>query len=101
MAEHTVGTGRMDSTREAIADRLHGAASTIRDRANAGSEAITGRAESVAGALESSASYIESLDARRVMRDLFSVIKKHPTQSLLVAGFIGYLLARAFRSDRD
>ncbi len=100
MMERSVGTGKMDSTREAIADRLHGAAGTIRERAAAGGEALTERAGSVADKLDASASYVESRNARRMMRDLLVVIKNHPTQSLLLAGLVGFMVARAFRRDR-
>jgi len=99
MAERSVGAGRMDSTREAIADRLRGAAGTIREQASAGSEALTERAESAADKLDASASYIESFDARRMMQDLLSVIKKYPTQSVLVAGLVGFLVARTLRRN--
>jgi hypothetical protein len=92
--------GKMDSTREAIADRLRGAAGTIREQASAGSEAITDRAESAADKLDASASYIESFDARRMMQDLFSVTKKYPAQSLLVAGLLGFLVARILPRGR-
>src|SRR5579871_6219893 len=92
--------GKMDSTREAIADRLRGAAGTIREQASAGSEAISDRAESAAGTLDASASYIESFDARRMMQDLFSVTKKYPAQSLLAAGLLGFLVARILPRGR-
>jgi hypothetical protein len=91
--------GTMDSTREAIAERLHGAADTIRDRVTAGNEALTDRAASIADKLDASASYVESRDPRRMMRDLLRVIKSHPTQSLLLAGLVGFMVARAFRRD--
>jgi hypothetical protein len=85
----------MDSTREAIADRLRGAAGTIREQVAAGAEALTDRAESAADKLDASASYIESRDARRMLQDLLGVIKRHATQSLLLAGLVGFLVARA------
>lgn len=94
-----VGAGKMDSTREAIADRLHGAAGTIREQATAGSEALTAGAESVASKLDASASYVASRDGRRMMRDLLSVIERYPAQSLLLAGLVGFMVARVLRSD--
>lgn len=91
--------GSIDSNRQPFADRLHAAAGTIRDRAAAGSEAVGNAAESAAERLDASATYIESRTARQMMHDLLGVIKKHPTQSLLVAGFLGFLVARALRKD--
>jgi hypothetical protein len=102
MAERSsVGAGKADSTREAIAERIRGAAGTIRDRASAGSEALTQGAESAAGKLDASASYIESRDAGRMLQDLVSVVKRYPTQSLLVAGLLGFLVARMLPRSAD
>ena len=101
MAERNVGAGKADSTREAIAERLRGAAGTIRDHANAGSEALADRAQSAAETLDASAKYIESFDARRMMQDLISVTKKYPAQSLAVAGLLGFLVGRILPRGGD
>jgi len=90
---------RVDTARESIGDRLADAADTIREQANAGSEAMLGAAESAAGKLDASASYIKSRDVGEMMQDLWRVVKRHPTQSLLLAGLVGFLIARALRSD--
>jgi ElaB/YqjD/DUF883 family membrane-anchored ribosome-binding protein len=78
---------KFESARQPVADRLHTAADKVR-----------GAAGSAADKLEQSADYIESRDARRMLTDLVAVIKRHPAQSLVVAGVVGFLIARAFRN---
>lgn len=92
---------KVNSARQPIADKLHGAASAVRGQAEslAAGEGVVGVAQSAADKLESSAAYIESHDAREMVNDLMAVVKKHPTQSLLIAGAFGFLIARALRSD--
>jgi hypothetical protein len=94
-------TSKIDSARQPIADKLHGAAGAIRDQAQAlaAGEGLVGVAKSAADKLESSATYLESHDTQQMIQDLVSIVKKHPTQSLLLAGAVGFLVARAFRSD--
>lgn len=94
---------RLEGARRPFADKLHGAADTIRERAShlPGGESIAGAAHSTADKLETSASYIESHDTRQMMQDFMAVVKRNPTQSLLIAAALGFLLARAFRSDSD
>ena len=92
---------RVDATRQPIADKLHGAAGAIRDQAQglAAGEGLVGVAKSAADKLDSSATYIESHDTQQMMQDLVGIVKRHPAQSLLLAGALGFLVARAFRSE--
>ena len=94
-------TSKVDSARQPIADKLYGAAGAIRDQAQSmgAGETVSGAAQTAADKLESSASYLESHDAKQMVQDLISVVKRHPTQSLLLAGAVGFLVARAFRAD--
>jgi ElaB/YqjD/DUF883 family membrane-anchored ribosome-binding protein len=85
---------KVDSVREPVADKLRGAADTLRQKG----ERIPGGA-AVAGAAEASASYIESHNAQQMVEDVMTIVKKNPAQSLLVAGVLGFLIARAFRRD--
>jgi len=93
--------GKLDSAREPIADKLQGAADTLREQATRlpGGEKVAGVARSAADKLESSAGYLQSHNTQEIMQDLMAIVKRHPTQSLLVAGALGFLLARALRSD--
>jgi ElaB/YqjD/DUF883 family membrane-anchored ribosome-binding protein len=92
---------RVNATRQPIADKLHGAAGAIRDQAQglAAGEGLVGVAKTAADKLESSASYIESHDTKQMMQDLVDLVKRHPTRSLLLAGAVGFLVARAFRGE--
>jgi ElaB/YqjD/DUF883 family membrane-anchored ribosome-binding protein len=92
---------RMDATRQPIADKLHGAAGAIRDQAQglASGEGLVGVAKNAADKIDSSAAYIESHDTKQMIQDLVSIVKRHPAQSLLVAGAVGFLVARALRSE--
>ena len=94
-------TSKIDSARQPIADKLHGAAGAIRDQAQglAAGEGLVGVAKTAADKLDSSATYLESHDTQQMIQDLVSIVKKHPTQSLLLAGAVGFLVARAFRTD--
>jgi ElaB/YqjD/DUF883 family membrane-anchored ribosome-binding protein len=85
---------KFDDARQPVVDKLHDAADKVREHA----DRISGAAEGAADRLDASAKYIKSLDARRMAKDLVGVIKKHPAQSLLIAGVVGFLVARAFRS---
>ncbi len=82
-----------------IADKLHGTADAIRDKVESAGEGVGGVAQSAADKLEASASYLESHSTAQMMQDLIAIVKKHPTQSLLLGGAVGFLCVRAFRSD--
>jgi uncharacterized protein YjbJ (UPF0337 family) len=92
---------RIDSARQPVADKLHGAADTIREQASRlpGGEKVAGVAQGAADTLESSAAYIESHDAQQMAQDLLAIVKRHPAQALIFAGALGFLVARALRSD--
>lgn len=92
---------KLDSAREPIADKLQGAADTLREHADRlpGGEKVAGAARSAADKLESSASYLVSHTAEDIGQDLMTLVKQHPARSMLIAGAVGFLLARALRSD--
>jgi len=85
---------KFEGVRKPVADKLNDAADKVREHA----DRLSGAAGNAADRLEASADYIKSRDARRMAQDLVSVIKKHPAQSLVIAGVVGFLIARAFRS---
>jgi ElaB/YqjD/DUF883 family membrane-anchored ribosome-binding protein len=87
---------KLDSARQSAAGRLHDAAKTVRQ----GGEAVAGAAQSTAKKLAASADYLDSHDAKRMMKDLMEVVKKHPGRSILIAGVVGFLIARTLRSSR-
>jgi ElaB/YqjD/DUF883 family membrane-anchored ribosome-binding protein len=92
---------KVETARQPIADKLHRAAGAIRDQAQAlvSGDGLVGTARTAADKLESSATYIESHDTQEMIQDFVAMVKRHPTQSLLLAGAVGFLVARAFRSE--
>ena len=97
--------GKLDAARQPVADKLHGAANAVRGNAErlydseGVSEGVSDVAHSAADRIESSATYLESHDVRQIAQDLVAVVKRYPTQSLLIAGAVGFLCGRAFRSN--
>jgi len=91
---------KIDSVREPVADRLRGAADVIRDKGGSlpGGASVANATQGAADRLETTADYIESHSAKEMVADLMDLVKQHPTQSLLIAGALGFLIARAFRS---
>jgi ElaB/YqjD/DUF883 family membrane-anchored ribosome-binding protein len=69
-------SAKIDEKRESAADRLKGAA----------------------GGLESTASYLREHDAKRILADIGSLVKRYPAQSILAAVTLGFLVGRALRN---
>jgi ElaB/YqjD/DUF883 family membrane-anchored ribosome-binding protein len=90
--------------RQPVADKLHDAASAIRGNAErlygrqGISEGVSDVAQAAADRIDASASYLESHDIQQMAQDLGAVVKRYPTQSLLIAGAVGFLCGRALRS---
>ena len=91
---------RIDGSRQPAADRMRSAAEAIRGRADRlpGGETVSSVAQSAADKLDASASYLESHNAREMMADALAVVKRYPIRSALIAGALGFLIARALRS---
>lgn len=91
----------IDDARPPVADKLHDAAESVRQKAQRlpGGEKIADTVQGAAGKLEASANYLQSHDSREMLQDLWGFIKRHPAQSLIVAGVLGFFVARGLRSD--
>jgi ElaB/YqjD/DUF883 family membrane-anchored ribosome-binding protein len=80
-----------------VGGQVRKAAGTLRERLP--HEGMIGSAaESVAGTLESGATYLEEHDLRAMADDVAGVIRTHPIQSVLIGIGIGFLLGRTLRS---
>lgn len=96
----SAGSGKM---RGPVADRLHGAAEAVRERAQTLygaqrlSEGTADMAHAAADRIDSSASYIATNDFAHMAADLGAAMKRYPVRSLVVAGVFGFLLARVLR----
>lgn len=92
---------KVNEGREATAKGLDSAASTVRDRADQvpGGPRVKEFAHGAADRLSTTADYIRSHDATRVMADLEGLVKNNPGTALVVAAAFGFVLARALSRD--
>jgi ElaB/YqjD/DUF883 family membrane-anchored ribosome-binding protein len=91
----------IDAGRATAADGLDTAASALDDRAAdlPGGKTVRNVARATADRLSTSADYVRSHDARRMMADLETVVKRNPGPALVVAAAFGFLLARALSRE--
>jgi ElaB/YqjD/DUF883 family membrane-anchored ribosome-binding protein len=94
-------TDKVNEGREAAADRLESAASTVHDRADQlpGGAKVKEFAHAAADRLRTTADYMRSHDATRMMADVESLVKNNPGPALVVAAAFGFLLGRALSRD--
>jgi ElaB/YqjD/DUF883 family membrane-anchored ribosome-binding protein len=95
-AADTVNEGR-----EAGADGVDSAASSVRDRADQlpGGPKVQEFAHATAERLSSTADYMRSHDAAGVMRDIEGMVRNNPGPALAVAAAFGFLLGKALSRD--
>ena len=91
----------IDESRSTAADGLDAAASALHDRAAdlPGGETVRTVARATADRLGSSAEYVRTHDAKRMMADVESLVKSNPGPALAVAAAFGFLLGRALSRD--
>lgn len=83
------------------ADRLESAASTVADRVEnlPGGNRVKEFAQAAADRLGTTADYMRSHDAKRMMSDVETVVRNNPGPALLVAAALGFLVGRAVVRD--
>jgi ElaB/YqjD/DUF883 family membrane-anchored ribosome-binding protein len=87
---------RLKETASTAGKRLEGAGHSVRDQAPA--EGVMGAAAgSVADVLERTGDYLEKQELRDIGRDLRSLLRRRPIQTVLVSVGAGYLLGRIMR----
>jgi len=87
---------RADAATTTVGTKMQDAAQLLRERAPA--EGTIGTAAgATAQTLERAGSYLQQQDLTGMRSDLESIIRRHPTESLLVAFGVGFLLARSSR----
>jgi hypothetical protein len=84
-------TEKMEATRVAAAGGLDSTASALH---NSG-EKVADLAHGTADKLNSGAKYLRNNDVPGIFSDLQATVRKNPGVSLLVAGFVGFAVARA------
>jgi ElaB/YqjD/DUF883 family membrane-anchored ribosome-binding protein len=94
-------TDKVNQGRETAADQLENAASTVHDRADQlpGGPKVKEFAHAAADRLSSTADYMRSHDARRMLADGETLVKNNPGPALVVAAAFGFLLGRALSRD--
>ncbi len=99
-AARDAGTA-LDDSRSAAADNLDAAASAVHDRVAdlPGGESVRNVARATADRLSSSADYVRTHDARRMMADVESIVRSNPAPALAIAATLGFVLGRALSRD--
>lgn len=90
-------TTKVDEGRSMAADRLDGVASAVQERVGElpGGQRVKEFASAAADRLSTTADYMRTHDARRMMADVESVVKNNPGPALLVAAVFGFVLGRS------
>ena len=92
----------IDDRRVGVADGLEGAARGLHNKADsiAGSgERVSRATHEVADKVENASRYIRDKDAKDMLADVESMVRAHPTRSLLAVLAVGFLAGRALRND--
>ena len=91
----------IDESRSTAADGLDSAASALHDRVDdlPGGETVRHLARATANRLSTSADYVRSHDAKRMVADVETFVKGNPGTALVAAAAFGFLFARALSRD--
>jgi hypothetical protein len=92
-------TEKLGQQRGNAAEGLDRAASTIHDRAEGvpGGPKVVKMTHSIADGMESTASYLRDHDFKKMGKDVMDVCRRYPTQSVVVALAVGFLIGRSRR----
>jgi hypothetical protein len=92
----TQAVDRADAATTTVGEKMTDVAQTIRQKAPT-TGTVANVADTAADTLERAGSYLQQQDLADMRGDLESMIRRYPTQSLLIGFGIGYLLARSTR----
>jgi ElaB/YqjD/DUF883 family membrane-anchored ribosome-binding protein len=87
-------TRKVDEGRSLAADRLDGVASAVKERVGElpGGERVKEFASAAADRLSTTADYMRTHDAKRMVADAETVVKNNPGPALLVAAVFGFVV---------
>jgi len=90
---------KLDRQRENAAEGLGRVASTIHEKADSvpGGPKVVNFTHTIANGMDSTATYLREHDFSKMGEDLMGVCRKYPTQSLVAALALGFLLGRSAR----
>ena len=79
------------------ADRLDGVAAAVQERVGElpGGQQLKDLASAAADRVSTTADYVRTHDAKRMMADVETVVKNNPGPALLVAAVFGFVLGRS------
>ena len=99
--EVTLCTPGKTSTQLMAADRLDSAVSAVQERMGElpGGQRVKELASAAADRFSTTADYVRTHDAKRMMADVETVVKNNPGPALLVAAAFGFVLGRALTRD--
>ena len=94
-------TMKVDEGGSMAADRLHSAVAAVQQRVGElpGGQRVKELTAAAADRLSTTADYMRSHDAKRMMADVETVVKNNPGPALLVAAVFGFVLGRALTRD--
>jgi len=90
---------KLGQQRENVAEGVGRVASTMHEKADnvPGGPKVVNFTHSIADGMESTATYLRDHDFSKMGGDLMKVCRKYPTQSLVAALAVGFLLGRSAR----
>jgi hypothetical protein len=90
---------RLGQQRESAAETLGRAASSIHEKSDSvpGGPRVVNFTHSIADGIETTASYLRNHDFSEMGKDVMNVCRRYPTQSLVAALAIGFLIGRSRR----
>ncbi len=96
--ESVAGFGRrtveqLDAQRHPASQTLNRTAAALHRRA----DAVAGAAHATADRLQATADYVGGHDMKAMSTDAQGLVRRYPGPALLVAGILGFLVARAVR----
>jgi len=92
---------KVDEGRSRAADHLDSAVSAVQERVGEvpGGQRVKELASAATDRLSTTAEYMRTHDAERMMADVETVVKNNPGPTLLVAAAFGFVLGRALTRD--
>lgn len=88
---------KADQGMDAAASGLGSAADTLRQQGEQRGGTVGTAAAKTADTLESASKYLRDKDSDQLVKDLESLVREKPVESLLVAAGVGFLLSKLFR----
>ena len=92
---------KLDQQRESAAGGLGRAATTMHDNAESvpGGPKVINLTHQIADGMQSTASYLRDHDFNQMGKDVINICRRYPTESLIAALAVGFLIERSRHRD--